>query len=173
VHSFSEELKNFVQSLELAAELASSVLEVISKYIDMEKLREEDPHRILKVIMNLILRVGGITLSDLKLYKEVTLDKYGKEELLGELVEIKKVKDISTNTILYLEAEIEFKGKRIEAVFLIYVDANYKLQPIKIWVRSTPYEWMEKIEDIIRKYGEKVFITILQNLLEKIFKIKI
>jgi hypothetical protein len=136
MHGFSEELRNFVQSLKLA----SSVLEVISKYIDMEKLREEDTHRILKVIMNLILQVGGIMLNDLKLYKEITLDKYGKEELLRELVEIRKVKDISTNTILYLEAELEFKGKHIEAVFLIYVDANYKVQPIKIWARSTPYE---------------------------------
>lgn len=169
--SSSVVLSRLSKRLESALDFLELMLQKLFEIVDVDLLRSMDINKLIKGLLSAAFEPMDIRLLDSWVGKELVLKEYTEEELSREVVKIRTIEDVSPDTVLHLELDIEFEKKHVEIVLGLYVNESGDIMQVGVpWVRECPYGWKDKIEDILRKYGPKILINILKKVLDKIME---
>lgn len=157
--------KELLEKLQFAIRFLEFFLETITKFNGTEFIKRQSVDNFLKPVLAEIFRRTNIRLRDLWIGREMIPSAYTPSALIKTLIDVKRLGEITFYTSLYIELSIEFKRKPVEVVGTFYVNEKGEVMQTNIWVRATPYEWIEWIEEIFKKVLLELIILLVKKIL--------
>jgi hypothetical protein len=139
-----------VEAEKQAEVIIQSVLESISlllRDVDARSLRDMEVNAVLTQLCRPMLRVAGIRLVSLDVWKQAQIRNLSKREREKEVVQVKKLREITRNTRLIVEAVTQSRtlNHHLQMVFFVNSDRSVSLEG-EPWIDTTRYpKWNNKM----------------------------